>query len=125
MAESTISDKLISYYQFFSSGTRFIPICGISIIPLLQKDKDPTLDFPLEFLGEIMLLARGPISLICRDKGLLATNRPLDFNKNLSRHFISKMLVRVLKKNLKFKFNVPKAFYKGIPKTKKFRKNLK
>jgi hypothetical protein len=114
-AETEISDKLAVYYNSFSSGHMVTPLSGISIIPLLQKDIDPTLEFPLEFLGEIMLLARGPISLISRDKGLLAANSPLDFNKNISSHFTCKMLIRVLKKDFKIPFNVPKKFYKGMP----------
>lgn len=110
-AEERISQLLLEYLNSFSTGSSLLPISGISLAPLLNKEFDVNMEFSLEFLGEILMLSRGPLALMARDKGILARAT----TKNVAKAFTSRLLVRVTKQII-LDFDITKKAYKGLPK---------
>jgi hypothetical protein len=52
----------------------------------------------MEFLGEVLLLARGPLALIAKDKGLMASSGPLGTVSNVDTAFITKTIIKAVLK---------------------------
>jgi hypothetical protein len=120
-AETRISESLEKYFRSYSGNRSLVPLSGVPLTPLLSKSKDNGPDFTQEFLGEVLLLARGPGALVAKDQGLLASSGPLGAVSKIGEAFTRKLLIRALNSEFKIRFNIRKSSYKGIPSVKSWK----
>jgi len=99
-----------------------IPVNGITIKPLLERHfrlRDS--DFTLSFLSEVILLARGPLALVAKDKSFLSGGDGSGLAVNMTESFRTMLSVKVLKKKFPHIFSqVPKRVLgaSALPKRK-------
>jgi len=118
VAQTEVSILLEDYLRAYSGNRALVPLSGVPLTPLLSKGGVGLHSFGLDFLGEVLLLARGPLALIVRDKGLLAATGPLGNFSNVRETLTGKLLIRALKKAYNLPLNLVKRAYKGIPHSK-------
>lgn len=102
-AESKISDGLLEQLSSVvlpGSGS-VVPLYGVPTHLLFSKDSPTLPSFSDVFLGEVLILARGPLALVAKDKGLIETAGPQDrriSGFSVSDSFKTTLLLRALKK---------------------------
>jgi len=102
-AESKISDGLLEQLSSVAlpGSSSVVPRYGVPTSLLFSKDSPTLPSFTNEFLGEVLLLARGPLALVAKDKGLMASSGPLERQSSgysVSDSFKTTLLLRALKK---------------------------
>jgi len=115
-AETKLCDELEKYYLSFCNNSRLVPLSGIRLKPLFMKGGHSVLEFPLDFLGEIIILSRGPIALVSKDKGIIRSSG-MPGVLSVERAFWDLILVRTLKKDYEPPLlrGVERKVLKGIP----------
>jgi len=114
-AETKLCDELEKYYLSFCDNSRLVPLSGIRLKPLFMKGGHSVLEFPLDFLGEIIILSRGPIALVSKDKGIIRSSG-MPGVLSVERAFWDLILVRTLKKDfVPPLLRVDGKVLKGIP----------
>jgi len=124
-AETKLCDELEKYYLSFCDNSRLVPLSGIRLTPLFKKGGHNVLEFPLDFLGEIIILSRGPIALVSKDKGIMRS-RGMPEVLSVESSFWNLILVRTLKKFVPpLLQGVERKILKGIPLAKPWVKRKK
>jgi len=115
-AERKLCDELEKYYLSFCDNSRLVPLSGVRLKPLFMKGGHSVLEFPLDFLGEIIILSRGPIALISKDKWIIRSSG-MPGVLSVERAFWDLILVRTLKKDFvpPLMIGVERKVLKGIP----------
>lgn len=124
-AETKLCDELEKYYLSFCDNSRLVPLRGIRLVPLFKRGGHNVLEFPLDFLGEIIILSRGPIALVSKDKGIMRS-RGMPGVLSVESSFWDLILVRTLKKFVPpLLKGVERKVLKGIPLAKPWVKRKK